>query len=100
MLHAPPISLSIFITRSVFGEEYRSLSSSLCSYFHSLVASSVLVPNKLLSTLFPNTHGPRRSLSVYVDPLNAELKPICHLLVLLGAHHILHVSRIRVNSTN
>ena len=28
--------------------------------------------------------------------LNAELNPICHLLTLLGAHHILHVSRIRV----
>ena len=26
--------------------------------------------------------------------LNAELNPICHLLALLGAHHILHVSRI------
>ena len=30
------------------------------------------------------------------NPLNAELNPICHLLALLGAHHILHVSRIRV----
>jgi hypothetical protein len=29
--------------------------------------------------------------------LNAELNPICHLLALLGAHHILHVNRIRVN---
>jgi len=28
--------------------------------------------------------------------LNAELNPICHLLALLGAHHILHVIRIRV----
>jgi len=28
--------------------------------------------------------------------LNAELNAICHLLVLLGAHPILHVSRIRV----
>ena len=28
---------------------------------------------------------------------NAELNPICHLLALLGAHHILHVSRVRVN---
>jgi hypothetical protein len=28
--------------------------------------------------------------------LNAELNPICHLLVLLGAHHILHISRIKV----
>ena len=32
----------------------------------------------------------------YINPLNAELNPICHLLALLGAHHILHVSRIRV----
>jgi len=29
--------------------------------------------------------------------LNTELNPICHLLALLEAHHILHVSRIRVN---
>jgi hypothetical protein len=29
--------------------------------------------------------------------LNAELNPICHLLALLGAHPILHVSRIRVS---
>ena len=33
------------------------------------------------------------------NPLNAELNPICHLLELLGAHHILHVSRIRVKET-
>ena len=32
-----------------------------------------------------------------LNPLNAELNPICHLLALLGAHHILHVGRIRVN---
>ena len=32
-----------------------------------------------------------------INPLNAELNPICHLLVLLGAHPILHISRIRVN---
>jgi hypothetical protein len=30
-------------------------------------------------------------------PLNAELNPICHLLALLGTHHILHVSKVRVN---
>jgi hypothetical protein len=27
-------------------------------------------------------------------PFNAELNPICHLLALLGAHHILHVSSV------
>jgi hypothetical protein len=32
-----------------------------------------------------------------INPLNAELNPICFNLALLGAHHILHVSRIRVN---
>ena len=33
-----------------------------------------------------------------VNPLNDELNPICYLLALLGAHHFLHVSRIRVKS--
>ena len=33
-----------------------------------------------------------------LNPLNAELNPICHLLALLGAHHILHISRIRVKT--
>jgi len=31
-----------------------------------------------------------------VNPLNAELNPICHLLASLGAQHILHVSGLRV----
>ena len=33
-----------------------------------------------------------------INPLDAELNPICYLLALLGAHHFLHVSRIRVKS--
>jgi hypothetical protein len=32
-----------------------------------------------------------------INPLNTELNPVCHLLAFLEAHHILHVSRIRVN---
>jgi hypothetical protein len=31
------------------------------------------------------------------NPLNTKLNPTCHLLALLAAHHILHISRIRVN---
>ena len=31
-----------------------------------------------------------------VNHLKPELNPICYLLALLGAHHFLHVSRIRV----
>jgi len=33
---------------------------------------------------------------IIINPLNAELNPICHFLALLGAHHILHISGIRV----
>jgi len=33
-----------------------------------------------------------------INPLNPELNPICYLLALLGGHHFLHVSRIRVKS--
>jgi len=36
-------------------------------------------------------------LLIVFNPLNAELNPICHLLTLLGGHHILHVSGLRVN---
>ena len=32
-----------------------------------------------------------------INSFNAALNAICHLLALLGAHHILHVSRIGVN---
>ena len=33
-----------------------------------------------------------------VKPLNAKLNPICHLLVLLGAHYIFHVIRLKVKA--
>jgi hypothetical protein len=32
-----------------------------------------------------------------INPVNAELNPIFHLLALLGAHHIFRVSGLRVN---
>jgi hypothetical protein len=35
-----------------------------------------------------------------VNPLKAKLNSICHLLALLGAHPILHISRIRVKKVN
>ena len=37
-----------------------------------------------------------RATICYFNPLKPELNPICYLLALLGAHHFLHVSRIRV----
>jgi hypothetical protein len=35
-------------------------------------------------------HFPEKDLSI--NPLNAELNPICHLLALLGARHILRIN--------
>ena len=55
---------------------------------------------------FPTNETNAYLLSIYfswlqfflmVNPLNAELNPICYLLALL-AHHFLHVSRIRFKS--
>ena len=43
------------ITWIIFGEEYWSVSSSLCSFLHSPVTTSLLGPNILLSSLFSNT---------------------------------------------
>ena len=40
-----------------------------------------------------------RTQHTHFNPLNAELNPIRHLLALVGARHIVHVSRIRVNHT-
>ena len=37
-----------FITRKILGEVYRSLSSSVCSFLHSPVTLSLLIPNILL----------------------------------------------------
>ena len=53
-----------FITRTILGEEYRSLSSSLCSFLHSPVTSFLLVPNILLNTLFPYTFSLCSSINV------------------------------------
>jgi hypothetical protein len=50
------------ITRTMLGEEYRSLSSALCSFLHSPVTSSLLDPNIPLNTLFSNTLSLRPSL--------------------------------------
>jgi len=35
-------------------------------------------------------------IGIELNPLNAELNSICHLLALLGAHHIFHIRGLRV----
>ena len=49
-----------FITRTILGEQYRSLLSTLCSFLHSLVTSTQLGP-VILNTLFSNTFSLRSS---------------------------------------
>jgi hypothetical protein len=45
-------------------------------------------------------HPSVQAIHIQINPLNAKLNPICHLLTLLGAHHILHVNSIRVNENH
>ena len=53
-----------FITRTILGEEYRSLSSSVYGFLHFPVPSSLLRPSIFLSTLFSNTLSLHSSLNV------------------------------------
>ena len=46
--------------------------------------------------LYCSQNTPFCGLVFNINPLNTELNPICYSLALLGAHHFLHVSRIRV----
>ena len=48
-VHSMLFDLNIWI---IFGKQYRSLSSSLCSLLHSPVTSSLLGPRILLNTIF------------------------------------------------
>ena len=46
------------------------------------------IPNTNLYTIF--------YVPIRLNPSNAEINPLYHLLALLGTHHILHVSRVRI----
>ena len=51
---------------------------------------------KYLGTILTN----QNSIQEEINPLKPELNPICYLLALLGVHHFLHVTRIRVKLLN
>ena len=70
-----------FITGTIFGEEYRSLSSSLCSFLYSLVTSSLLGTNILLKTFFSNTLNLGSSLNVS-DQISHPYKTTRKIVVL------------------
>ena len=61
LLHAPPISSSL-ITLITSSEQYKSW-SSLCSFLHSPVSTSLLAPDTFPSTLFSITLSPFSTLN-------------------------------------
>ena len=48
--------------------------------------------------IYIKVHIDTGDLCIDINPLNAELNPIRHLLALVGARHIVHVSRVRIKS--
>ena len=71
--------------------------------------SAILFPLHVSGLTYPSSGGLNCTCSLwyfppengivyrhYINHLNPELNPICYFLALLGAHHFLHVSRIRV----
>ena len=65
--------------------------------FETLVPTYQTVQCHFPVDCYIDTAGRPQDVMLRFNPLNAELNPICYLLALLGAHHFLHVSRIRVN---
>jgi len=69
-----------FITRTILVDDYRSL-GSLFRFLHSLVASYLLDPNILLTTLLSNTLSLRFSLNVN-DQVSHPYKTTGKIIVL------------------
>jgi hypothetical protein len=66
-----------FITRIIFGEKYRSLNTSLCSFLYSPFTSSHLGPNIFLNNLLSNNRSLCSSLNVsdqVSDPYKQQAK--------------------------
>jgi len=70
-------------------KERRRISLNLISYFPFYIPEHYICSRKKIFLSF---------ILLTINPLSPELNPICYLLALLGAHHFLHVSRIRVKS--
>ena len=86
---------------TVFGKEYRSLGSSLCSFLHSPVTSSLLSSNIFLSVLFAKTLSLRSSLSVS-DQVSHPYKTTGKIIVLnslIPAWHTIVVNHTMLLTT-
>ena len=73
--------LLYIITRTILGEKYRSFSSSLCSFLHSPVTSSLLDPNIPLSNLFSKNLSLRSSNNIS-DQVSHPYKTTSKIIIL------------------
>ena len=67
--------------------------------FTTHIQTDILYPRTSLQkneTILPVNIHRNKPVIVHLNPLNAELNPICHLLALLGGATIVVVSRLRV----
>ena len=69
-----------FINRKILGDQYRSLRSSLSSFLHSPLISTLLGPSILHSTIFSNTLSLRSSLNSS-DQVSYPYKTIGKIIV-------------------
>jgi hypothetical protein len=87
-----PIHIYVCVCEGETGVIMTKVSVASCAYRGWCVFVNVC-------SVYQWLHVPGRSgrlLDYDFNPSNAELNPTCHLPVLLGAHLILHISRIRV----
>jgi hypothetical protein len=72
------------------------------AYLHEYLSTLIIISRSLLLRIrgasIKRNYEENQNTHFMFNPLNTEWNPICHLLALLAAHHILHVSRIRVNN--
>ena len=83
---------------SVFQKQAYKILRQTTGLLRSIILHPVRVPALGITQIYksssPDSHV--RASGLQFNPLKPELNPICYLLALLGAHHFLHVSRIRV----
>ena len=92
----------VVLCRPAFFCQLNCCSTYSCDVLYRSTLFGVVLTFLFLSTLlscymlFSLCHVAVYSSVTRFNPLNPELNSICYLLALLGAHHFLHVSRIRV----
>ena len=79
----------------MFSYQLHFLSQSSMFYLNILYVNFVVSESLKFMCLTSSVHQ-NNGLLTYINPLNAELNPICHLLALLGSATIVVVSRLRV----